>query len=89
MNPFLDAVRLLQGRVLGKTEAVHGQADLDVEMYALIQNAIRTSEIEGERLDVGSVRSSVARELGLEQDDLTTLITAPESEPEDVARAIR
>ncbi|ASK19746.1 MULTISPECIES: Fic family protein [unclassified Halomonas] len=79
LRPTLDALRLLQGRVLGKAEAVHGQADLDVEMDALIQNAIRTSEIEGERLDVGSVRSSVARQLGLEQAGVSAR-TTPESE---------
>ena len=67
----LDAVRLLQGRLLGRAEAVSGSADLDMEMEALIQNAIRTSEIEGEHLDVGSVRSSVARHLGLEQAGMT------------------
>ncbi|MCH4813817.1 Fic family protein [Vreelandella neptunia] len=79
LRPTLDAVRLLQGRVLGKTEAAYGQADLDGEMDALIQNAIRTSEIEGERLDVGSVRSSVARQLGLEQAGISAR-TTPESE---------
>jgi len=63
----LEAVRLLQGRLLGRTEAVSSQAGLDMEMDALIQNAIRTSEIEGEHLDVGSVRSSVARQLGLDR----------------------
>ncbi len=36
-------------------------------MDALIQNALQTSEIEGEKLNVGSVRSSVAKHLGLEQ----------------------
>ncbi|BBI59849.1 hypothetical protein HSBAA_11550 [Vreelandella sulfidaeris] len=79
LRPTLDDVRLLQGRVLGKTEAVHGQADLDVEMDALIQNALRTSEIEGERLDVGSVRSSVVLQLGLEQAGVSTR-TTPASE---------
>lgn len=66
LRPKLDRIRLLQGRLLGRAEAAPEQADLDVEMDALIQNAIRTSEIEGEHLDVGSVRSSVARQLGLE-----------------------
>lgn len=79
LRPTLDAVRLLQGRVLGKTEAAPGQADLEVEMDALIQNAIRTSEIEGERLDVGSVRSSVARQLGIERAGISGR-TTPESE---------
>lgn len=67
LRPKLDVVRLLQGRLLGRAESVPGQSDLDVEMDALIQNAIRTSEIEGEHLDVGSVRSSVARQLGLDR----------------------
>lgn len=63
----LDSVRLKQGRLLGRAEAVPRQADPDVEMDALIQNAIRTSEIEGEHLDADSVRSSVARQLGVER----------------------
>lgn len=79
LRPRLDAVRMLQGRLLGRTDSVPKQADLDVEMDALIQNAIRTSEIEGEHLDVGSVRSSVARQLGLEQAGLAKRVT-PESE---------
>lgn len=79
LRPRLDAVRLLQGRLLGRTEAAPARADLDVEMDALIQNAIRTSEIEGEHLDVGSVRSSVARQLGLERAGMTGKPT-PESE---------
>ncbi|WP_018917984.1 Fic family protein [Vreelandella zhanjiangensis] len=79
LQPTLNAVRLLQGRVLGRTDAAPEKTDLDVEMDALIQNAIRTSEIEGERLEVGSVRSSVARHLGLEQAGVSTR-TTPESE---------
>ncbi|RUR34353.1 Fic family protein [Vreelandella nanhaiensis] len=79
LRPTLNAVRLLQGRALGRMDAAPEQTDLDVEMDALIQNAIRTSEIEDERLDVGSVRSSVARHLGLEQAGVSTR-TTPESE---------
>jgi len=68
LKPRLDAVRLSQGRLLGRTESVSGGADLEreMEMDTLIQNAIRTSEIEGEHLDASAVRSSVARQLGLE-----------------------
>ena len=72
----LDAVRLLQGRLLGRAEAAPGDAGLEMEMDALIQNAIRTSEIEGEHLDVGSVRSSVARQLGLERAGMAAKATA-------------
>lgn len=78
LRPKLNAVRLLQGRLLGQTDAVPEQADLEMEIDALIQNAIRTSEIEGEQLDVGSVRSSVARQLGLERAGLGR--PTPESE---------
>lgn len=72
----LDAVRLLQGRLLGRTDAASPVSDLEAEMDALIQNAIRTSEIEGEHLDVGSVRSSVARHLGLERAGMADRATA-------------
>lgn len=44
-------------------EPLENHAMLD----AMIQNAIKTSAIEGEFLNVESVRSSVARHLGLEQ----------------------
>lgn len=71
----LDAVRLLQGRLLGRTEAVSDSSELDMEMDTLIQNAIRTSEIEGEHLDAASVRSSVARQLGLERAGITDRAT--------------
>jgi len=65
LQPRLDAVCQLQERLLGKSESLPKEADLEVEMDALIQNAIRTSQIEGEELNVESVRSSVARRLGL------------------------
>lgn len=67
LKPRLDAVRLLQGRLLGQAEAAPGDVGTEAEMGALIQNAIRTSEIEGEHLNAGSVRSSVARRLGLDR----------------------
>lgn len=79
LRPALDRVRLLQGRLLGVTEAAPEQTDLEVEMDALIQNAIRTSEIEGEHLDAGSVRSSVAQQLGVERAGITGKPT-PESD---------
>lgn len=79
LRPKLNAVRLLQGRLLGRSDAAPEQADLEIEMDALIQNAIRTSEIEGEHLDVSSVRSSVARQLGLERAGVSGR-TTPESE---------
>ncbi len=65
LKPQLDRLRQLQGRLLGRADTT--DEVLSLEMDALIQNAIRSSEIEGESLDVASVRSSVARHLGVEQ----------------------
>jgi Fic family protein len=67
LQPRLDAVRLLQGRLLGQSGRLPQEGDREAQMDALIQSALRTSEIEGERLNVGSVRSSVVRHLGLER----------------------
>lgn len=50
-----------QGRLSGMTGSVGAQPELD----AMLQNILTSSAIEGERLNVGSVRSSLARRLGL------------------------
>ena len=67
LQPQLDAIRLLQGRLLGQSDLVVAEADQQAQLDALVQSALRTSEIEGETLNVGSVRSSVVRKLGLER----------------------
>ena len=61
----LAAVHQQQGQLLGQSGDLSEELDLQAQMDALMQNAIRTSEIEGEILNVESVRSSVARQLGL------------------------
>ena len=67
LQPQLDSVRLQQGRLLGQSDQLTEELDAQAQMDAVIQNAIRTSEIEGEKLNVSSVRSSVARHLGIPQ----------------------
>lgn len=58
----LRQCRLAQGQLLGAATAVPvGEQTLD----SLLQNIITSSAIEGENLNVGSVRSSLARRLGL------------------------
>lgn len=81
LKPQLDQIRRLQGRLLGRADAT--DEVLQLEMDALIQNAIRSSEIEGEHLDAASVRSSVARHLGIEQ---AGLAGKPNAESEAMAR---
>ena len=70
IKPNLDAVLALQQQLIGKAKDLPEGLDRQAEMDALIQNAIKTSQIEGEELNVGSVRSSVAKQLGLEQTGL-------------------
>lgn len=63
----LEKVLAKQQQLMGKAKTLPKDLNHQAEMDALIQNALQTSEIEGEKLNVGSVRSSVARHLGLEQ----------------------
>ncbi len=51
----------IQDSDLSRDERAAAQVD------ALVASALRSSEIEGEHLDVASLRSSVVRQLGLEQ----------------------
>jgi Fic family protein len=64
-RPLADVSRaqgLLMGRLADVGTALRDQASLSV----LTQEIVKTSEIEGERLDVASVRSSIARRLGVD-----------------------
>ena len=67
IQPRLDNVLALQKQLIGKAKNLPEGLDKQAEMDALIQDAIKTSQIEGEVLNVGSVRSSVAKHLGLDQ----------------------
>jgi Fic family protein len=67
LAPLLQQVLANQQQLIGKAAELPKELDRQAQMDALIQNTLKTSEIEGEILNVGSVRSSVARHLGLEQ----------------------
>ena len=67
IDPLLQQVLDNQQLLIGKAADLPEDLDRQAQMDALIQNALKTSEIEGEILNVGSVRSSVARHLGLEK----------------------
>jgi len=67
IEPKLQSVLALQNQLIGQAKDLPDDLDRQAEMDALIQNALQTSEIEDEKLNVGSVRSSVAKHLGLEQ----------------------
>ncbi len=64
LGPLLSRSRTAQGRVLGKAHAL-GLADLGALADIWVEEASATARIEGEKLDVAAVRSSVARRLGM------------------------
>lgn len=55
-----------QGKLLGMLGTVSQAVNAQNELDALLQNILTSSAIEGEQLNVDSVRSSLARRLGLE-----------------------
>ncbi len=61
----LAEVRHKQGRLLGQMQRLGFDLQAHASFQATVEDVIRTSEIEGEKLDPASVRSSVARRLGL------------------------
>jgi Fic family protein len=63
--PLLRACAQAQGRLLGVTSVVDSDTDTLNRLNAMLENIITSSAIEGEQLNAGSVRSSLARRLGL------------------------
>jgi len=62
----LAAVRLRQGRLIGHMEALGFTLRTEAVLHTLTSDVIKSSEIEGERLDIQQVRSSIARKLGVD-----------------------
>ncbi|OZA30072.1 MAG: cell filamentation protein Fic [Hydrogenophilales bacterium 17-61-9] len=62
----LASVCYAQGRLLGRMESLGFKLRDEAWLQTLTQDVLKTSEIEGERLDTGQVRSSIARRLGLD-----------------------
>jgi Fic family protein len=62
----LAAVRHRQGRLIGRMEALGFQLREEAVLSTLTQDVLKSSEIEGEILDVDRVRSSLARRLGVD-----------------------
>ena len=64
--PLLTQVHRAQGLLLGKMRSIGlGQSD-EATLTMLTDEVLKTSEIEGETLDSDTVRSSVARRLGMD-----------------------
>ena len=63
---LLADVRHCQGRLLGQMEALGFGLREEATLQTLTQDVVKTSEIEGEKLDAGQVRSSIARRMGMD-----------------------
>ncbi len=67
----LREVTQLQGTLLGKAGAIAAASSAETNLNALLQNIVQSSAIEGETLNVESVRSSLAKRLGVKEAGLT------------------
>jgi Fic family protein len=65
-SELLIQVRHLQGRLIGGMGSIGFHSSNSAMLQTLTQDVVKSSEIEGERLDQSLVRSSVARHLGIE-----------------------
>ncbi|HEU4531525.1 MAG TPA: Fic family protein [Steroidobacteraceae bacterium] len=61
----LAAARKAQGEVAGMARLLDSDANLNAQLEVLTREGVATSAIEGETLDAGTLRSSLARRLGL------------------------
>lgn len=63
--PLISRARLAQGKLLAKVNSIGFEQSREASADVLTEEAMKTSEIEGEVLNRDSVRSSVAKHLGL------------------------
>lgn len=66
LTGLLTEVRHLQGRLLGRMEALGFSLREEATLTTLTQDVLKSSEIEGEKLDAQQVRSSLARRMGID-----------------------
>ena len=66
LQPRLSTARLKQGLLIGQMRALGFGVREETILRTLTEDVVKTSEIEGEKLDAGQVRSSIARRLGID-----------------------
>ena len=67
----LTSIRHRQGRLIGRMEGLGFTLRAEAVLQSLTEEVLKTSEIEGEKLDRSQVRSSIARRLGMDVGGLT------------------
>ena len=73
LSILLAHVNKEQGRLKGKLEAMGFKTQGEALLQTLTEDVIKSSDIEGEKLDSAQVRSSIARRLGM---DIAGLVPA-------------
>jgi Fic family protein len=71
LSELLGAVRHKQGRLVGRMEGLGFSLREEAVLQTLTLDVLKTSEIEGEVLNVDQVRSSLAQRLGMDIGALT------------------
>jgi Fic family protein len=66
LTALLTKVRHQQGKLLGQMASLGFNLQTEANLQTLTLDVLKSSEIEGELLDVDQVRSSIARRLGLD-----------------------
>lgn len=61
----LSQLRVLQGKLLGRLASLDLKLETEAQADILVEETVRTAEIEGQKLNRDAVRSSVAVRLGL------------------------
>lgn len=76
LSTVLADVRHRQGRLIGQMEGLGFRLQEEAVLQTLTEDVVKSSEIEGEKLDPEAVRSSIARRMGL---DIAGLIPSDRS----------
>ena len=64
--PILLKIKQLQGEIIGKMKMVGFDSQNQAMLTSITQTILTSSEIEGEKLNLEQVRSSISRKLGLD-----------------------
>ena len=65
ISSVFGEVRNLQGKIIGQMNSIGFSTKEEATLTTLTMDVIKSSEIEGEKLDYDQVRSSIARRLGI------------------------
>lgn len=65
ISSVFGEVRNLQGKIIGQMSTLGFSAKEETTLTTLTMDVMKSSEIEGEKLDYDQVRSSIARKLGM------------------------